>query len=68
VEDVPDSMLDYFPALLQENEEGDYMIITKKKNQKFITEQLRQLRLLKHTRYYFVKQSMPVHPTLLAQI
>jgi hypothetical protein len=61
-------MLDYFPALLQENEEGDYMIITKKKNQKFITEQLRQLRLLKHTRYYFVKQSMPVHPTLLAQI
>jgi hypothetical protein len=44
------------------------MIITKKKNQKFITEQLRQLRLLKHTRYYFVKQSMPVHPTLLAQI
>jgi len=67
-EDVPDSLLQYFPDLLQENAEADYMIVVKKKNQKFITEQLRQLRLLKHTRYYYIKQTLKVHPTLMAQI
>ena len=44
------------------------MIVTKKKDQKFITEQLRQMKLLKHTRFYYIQKNMPNQPSLVDQI
>lgn len=44
------------------------MIVTKKKNQKFVTEQLRQMKLMKHTRFYYIRQKMPNHASMYDRV
>ena len=68
IRDIPEHLQMYFKASLIEWHESDYLIVTERRNEGIIKQQLRPLKLLNSTSIFYVKQRKGMYDRVMYQL